>query len=81
MLGAPRTRAQKELKESLDFEIALAELTVPREETRDATKFYHPMQLGKVREETGADMVPDWTKFVNRMLTEDVLQVNRCIKH
>ncbi len=74
LLGADASRAEDELSRSLSLEIRLAEISVPREQRRDATKFYHPRRLGDLKDL--APIVPDWTEYTNRLLTEDVMQAS-----
>ena len=73
LLGADPARAATELKASLDFEIKLANASLPRELRRNATALYHPMTLAELD-----NTVPllNWTHYVNKLLTEDVLQVD-----
>lgn len=73
LLGADPARAASDLKESLTFEIKLANASLPRELRRDATKLYHAMQLKDVNEI--GPFISNWTNFVNNILTEDVIQV------
>ncbi len=72
LLGADPERASRELKESLLFEIKLANASLPREERRNASKLYHPMRLDKV-----VDFAPivNWTHYVNTLLTKEIMQV------
>ena len=72
MLGADPVRAARELKESLIFEIRLANASLPREERRNASKLYNPMKLDDLS--TVAPIV-NWTTYVNNVLTKDLLQV------
>ena len=73
LLGADPARAATELKASLDFEIKLANASLPRELRRNATALYHPMTLAEL-----SNSIPllNWTHYVNKLLTEDVLQVD-----
>ena len=73
LLGADPARAATELKASLDFEIKLANASLPRELRRNATALYHPMTLTEL-----SNSIPllNWTHYVNKLLTEDVLQVD-----
>ena len=73
LLGADRSQAQQELKESLLFEISLAEASQAREERRNATRLYNPMTLKEL--ESSIPIVP-WTEYVNKILTPDLMQVN-----
>lgn len=65
MLGAPKDRAEVELKESLLFEIKLANISLPAEERRNITKLYNKMTLGEV-----SKLAPDipWVTYVNNLL-------------
>jgi len=72
LLGADRTTAERELKESLLFEIELAHASKPREERRNATRLYNPMMIKDLH--TLAPMVP-WLDYINNILTKDLLQV------
>eukprot|EP00095_Tigriopus_kingsejongensis_P007986 snap_masked-scaffold269_size230758-processed-gene-0.4 protein:Tk07986 transcript:snap_masked-scaffold269_size230758-processed-gene-0.4-mRNA-1 annotation:"PREDICTED: neprilysin-2" len=73
LLGADPSRAASELKESLTFEIKLANASLPRELRRNATQLYHAMKLSDLHDV--APIVSNWTQYVNRILTEDVIQV------
>merc|ERR1740129_386284 len=73
LLGADKEVAQRELKESLLFEIELAEASQARENRRNATRMYNPMLIKDLH--TLAPMVP-WLEYINNILTEDLLQVD-----
>lgn len=73
LLGADPAKAEEELRASLEFEIKLANASLPREERRNATAMYHPMKLSEIGQV--ADIV-DWQEYVNNVLTEDLLQVS-----
>ena len=72
LLGADRVQAEKELKESLLFEIELAHASQAREKRRNATRLYNPMMIRDLSEY--APMVP-WLEYINNILTEDLVQV------
>ena len=72
ILGADRARAEQELKESLLFEISLAEASQARENRRNATRLYNPMMIKDLS--AVADIVP-WLEYINKVLTPDLLQV------
>ena len=78
LLGADPEEANSQLKESLLFEIKLANLTLPREKRRNATKLYHAMELNDLQN-LAPGLISDWTEYVNQILTEDVLQVNQFV--
>jgi len=73
LLGADPVRAASELRESLLFEIKLANASLPREQRRNASKLYNPMKLSEM---SGIADIVDWTTYVNNVLTEDLLQVD-----
>ena len=72
MLGADPVRAARELKESLTFEIRLANASLPREERRNASRLYNPMKLDSLN---NIAPIVNWTTYVNNVLTKDLLQV------
>ena len=74
MLGADPVRAADELKESLLFEIKLANASLPREQRRNASKLYNPRLL-KDMSKVAEGLNINWTTYVNNVLTEDLLQV------
>ena len=72
LLGADPARAASELLDSLNFEIKLANASLPREMRRNATALYHPMTLNELAQEIP---IVDWTEYVNKILTPELLQV------
>ena len=72
LLGADPARAASELLDSLTFEITLANASLPREMRRNATALYHPMTLAELTQEIP---ILDWTEYVNKILTPELLQV------
>ena len=48
LLGANVVTATSEMKESLKFEIELANISTPREERRNATKLYNPTTVSLI---------------------------------
>ena len=73
LLGADRVKAEKELKESLLFEIELAHAGQSWEQQRNFTRLYNPMMIRDLAEY--APMVP-WLEYINNILTEDLVQVS-----
>jgi len=63
--GAERSRAERELKESLEFEMKLANISLPNEKRRNATALYNPYTLKQVQE-----MYPyiRWVDYINILL-------------
>lgn len=87
IFGAQRETAMKELKESLEFEMALANISLPLEERRNATKLYNPMTIRDVQRKFPS--IP-WLEYVNNILDDtntandnEILVVNtpNYIKH
>lgn len=79
LFGADRQRAVKELKESLDFEIGLAKISLPLEERRDAAKLYNPTTVNDLQRKYPS--VP-WQEYLNTLLYplsirhDDIIIVN-----
>ena len=65
LLGADEQTAKDELKESLLFEISLAELTAPAEERRNATALYNPTTLAEMPHLEG--LPPSWTQYIQNL--------------
>lgn len=66
LLGADRSRAERELKESLEFEIQIANYSLPKEERRNATKLYNKVTIGDLQQ-----LVPQipWLEYINALLS------------
>jgi len=71
-LGADRATAEREMMESLEFEMELAKASTPREMRRDANRMYNPMMIRDLHEY--APMVP-WLEYINNILTPEILVV------
>ncbi|KAF4525127.1 hypothetical protein B566_EDAN005069 [Ephemera danica] len=69
IFGAERTTAENELKESLMFEMKLANISLPMEQRRNATKLYNPMTLPELQK--AYPSVP-WTEYFTKLLPESV---------
>jgi len=65
LMGANRSRAEAELKESIEFEIQIANFSLPKEERRNATKLYNLMKIKDLQEM--APGIP-WLEFINTVL-------------
>jgi len=65
LLGGEEDRVRKEMGDLLEFEIQLANISLPREERRDASKLYNKMEVGSL-----ADLDPStpWLDYINRLL-------------
>merc|ERR1719472_289966 len=72
LLGADKSVATSELRESLEFEIELARASMPREMRRDSNRMYNPMMIRDLEEY--APMVP-WLEYINKILTPEILVV------
>ncbi|CAB3250166.1 unnamed protein product [Arctia plantaginis] len=66
LLGADRARAKVDLKNSLEFEMKLANISLPLEKRRNATSLYNPMTVAELQEK-----IP-WLEYINRLLTPHV---------
>uniref|UniRef100_A0A7G3AIY0 Putative m13 family peptidase n=1 Tax=Lutzomyia longipalpis TaxID=7200 RepID=A0A7G3AIY0_LUTLO len=65
--GADRPRAEKELNDSLAFEIKLANISLPNEKRRNATTLYNPMKIEEVQKTYN---YIDWLDYINAILPE-----------
>jgi len=72
LLGAEQQEAEAEMKKSLELELKLAEMSLPREERRNKTALYNPMTITEASKFYPA--LP-WVKYVNV-----VLDVNRKVE-
>ncbi|KAF2902340.1 hypothetical protein ILUMI_03845 [Ignelater luminosus] len=73
MFGADRSTAEKEITDALDFEIALAEISLTREERRNVTALTNPMPVAEIQ--TRYPSIP-WQEFFNNLA--DVPEVTVC---
>ena len=79
IFGADRDRAAKELRESLNFEIRLAKISLTAEERRDTTKLYNPMKIVDLQQKFPS--IP-WKEYLNKLLKpltirqDDIIIVN-----
>ncbi|KAM7312472.1 neprilysin-2-like [Ixodes scapularis] len=69
LLGADKKAAQTELWDALQFEIALANYSLPREERRNMSKLYNKMPLNGLKK-----LAPqiDWNRYFNSLLVDKV---------
>eukprot|EP00092_Neocalanus_flemingeri_P037441 GFUD01040769.1.p1 GENE.GFUD01040769.1~~GFUD01040769.1.p1 ORF type:complete len:795 (-),score=190.06 GFUD01040769.1:142-2526(-) len=72
LLGADKQETDKQMLDVLKFEIKLANISLAREERRDANKLYNPMPISQL---TQLDPNTPWLEYINRVLTKDLLQV------
>jgi len=79
LFGADRSFAEEEMKQVLNFEIALAEITTTSEERREIENFYNPMNLTELQEKYDYQG-HEWLNFLNDILPADSqLDVNDTI--
>ncbi|KAI5630566.1 VLP3p-2, transcript variant X2 [Venturia canescens] len=69
ILGAPKERAMQELKESLRFEMKLANISLPNEKRRNATQLYNPMTLTELTKNYPS--IP-WKEYFSRLLPPSI---------
>jgi len=65
LFGIRRLNAIKELKNSLNFEIEFAKISLSEEERQNATKLYHPMKISDLQHKFPS--IP-WQEYMNKML-------------
>jgi len=65
LFGAKSESALNELKESLLFEISLANITVPKEERQNASVLYNPTTLGEIP--NLEFLPPSWVTYVQTL--------------
>ncbi|XP_057330759.1 neprilysin-2-like [Microplitis mediator] len=65
ILGADRRRAEKELMDSLEFEMKLAKISLPGIFQRNATLLHNPMTVAEL---SNAYPSISWKKYFNRVL-------------
>ncbi|XP_074031085.1 M13 family metallopeptidase neprilysin 2 isoform X2 [Leptinotarsa decemlineata] len=68
LFGGDRDRAIKELRESLEFEIKLANISLPSEKRRNATALYNPMTIDELQKTFPS--IP-WMEYMNNLLAPD----------
>ncbi|CAL4153530.1 unnamed protein product [Meganyctiphanes norvegica] len=66
LLGADRKRAERELKEAIEFETEIAKITLPPAERRNYTKMYNKITLHDLQ--LHAPEIP-WYEYINTMLS------------
>ncbi|XP_064459407.1 neprilysin-2-like isoform X2 [Ornithodoros turicata] len=71
MLGADKSKVTEELKEALQFEITLANYSLPREERRNISKLYNKMPLYELKK-----LAPkiNWDRYFAELLVDPVAQ-------
>lgn len=69
ILGADRQQALHELKQSLEFEIKLANISLPSEKRRNATALYNPMTVYELEKKFPS--IP-WFEYFNTILAPGI---------
>ncbi|XP_066143643.1 neprilysin-2 isoform X2 [Euwallacea fornicatus] len=69
LFGAERERATKELMDSLEFEMKLANISLPSEKRRNATALYNPMTISEMQQKFPS--IP-WLEYINTLLAPDI---------
>ncbi|XP_035741301.1 neprilysin-2-like isoform X2 [Vespa mandarinia] len=69
ILGADKGRAKTELRDSLDFEMKLANISLPNEKRRNATLLYNPMTIKELSNKFPS--IP-WMEYFNTLLAPTV---------
>ncbi|XP_076365013.1 neprilysin-2-like isoform X2 [Tachypleus tridentatus] len=69
LLGATREAAEEQMLTSLNFEITLANFSLPREERRNISKLYNKMNITQIYK-----LAPDvnWREFFNKLLVDPI---------
>uniref|UniRef100_A0A336JZW6 CSON009745 protein n=1 Tax=Culicoides sonorensis TaxID=179676 RepID=A0A336JZW6_CULSO len=70
LLGADYETASKDISDMVDFEIALANITTPREQRRNATLLYNTLTLKKLQEKY---TWLDWFGYISAILPADIV--------
>ncbi|XP_018319545.1 neprilysin-2 isoform X2 [Agrilus planipennis] len=65
MFGADKERAKKELEDSLNFEIQLANISLPSEKRRNASALYNPMTVAQLQ--NNYPEIP-WLEYINKVI-------------
>ena len=71
-LGADEATAKQEMTKVLEFEIQLANFSMPRELRRNSSLLYNPML---VKDLNSLDPNTPWLEYINTILTPDIIQV------
>ena len=71
-MGADPDFARKEMTDVLEFEMQLANFSLPREERRNASRLYNPR---RIRDLSSLDPHTPWLDYINNILTDSIMQV------
>ncbi|KAF5280980.1 hypothetical protein FQR65_LT14904 [Abscondita terminalis] len=72
LFGAEKKQAIKELKQSLEFEIKLANISLPNEKRRNATLLYNPMTVFDLQNKFSS--IP-WMEYLNNVMDIPDIQI------
>ncbi|CRL07419.1 CLUMA_CG020392, isoform A [Clunio marinus] len=67
LYGADRKHAEEQMREALEFEFGLANISLPSEKRRNASALYNPMTIGEVQKRFPYN---DWKDYFNKILPE-----------
>ncbi|CRK97823.1 CLUMA_CG011199, isoform A, partial [Clunio marinus] len=67
LYGADRKRAEKEMRDVLEFEFALANISLKNEERRNATALYNPITIRELQKKYPYN---NWLQYFNDILPE-----------
>jgi len=73
IFGADKSRAEKEMRDSLNLEIALAEISLANEDRRNATALYNPMSIKDLQEKYN---YMQWMEYINIILKPTGIQID-----
>ncbi|XP_052866853.1 neprilysin-2 isoform X2 [Anopheles cruzii] len=73
LLGAEEARAKRELLDSLNFEMALANISLPNEKRRNATALYNPMTVKEFQQRYP---YTDWLEYFNAILKDTNIAID-----
>ncbi|XP_053693911.1 neprilysin-2-like isoform X1 [Sabethes cyaneus] len=73
LLGAEESRAKRELLDSLNFEIALANISLPNEKRRNATALYNPMTVKEFQKKYP---YTNWVDYFNAILKDTGITID-----
>ncbi|XP_030008243.1 endothelin-converting enzyme 2-like isoform X2 [Sphaeramia orbicularis] len=66
LLGGERTSTQVQMQQILEFETALANITVPQDQRRDEEKIYHKVTISELQ---GLAPAVDWVDYLSSSLS------------
>lgn len=67
LLGGEENSTRQQMKDVIEFEAQIANITIPSEERRDEEKIYHRLTIGKLQE--NATFI-NWKRFFNRLFSD-----------